>query len=387
MSELGRGSLISPRIIFGVGSIDEIGGLTSELGKKVMIITDSALERAGILAKVMDRLKGLEAVAHVIEPREPLMEDAEAIAAKAKASGCEAIIGIGGGSVLDLAKVASMAPANPGPMGGYLGKDKLAGKGLPLIAIPTTSGTGSEVSQAIVLSTRDGMKAAIWDRRVMPDIAIVDPTLTISMPPKVTASSGVDALSHSAEALMSKLANPITDCLAIESIRIIFRSLPRAFVQGDDLKARYDMSMAALMAGLAFSNSSLAAGHAIAYTYSHKYGMAHGAACGLALPYAMAYNMPVIAKKLARAAEAVGVAPGDPFAMGRGFVAKTMELIRMVEIPLSLREVGGREEDIAIFAKDLLEKYSRLLPNNPREISQEGALEILRRAWEGEPFP
>ncbi|MEM3462679.1 MAG: iron-containing alcohol dehydrogenase [Candidatus Bathyarchaeia archaeon] len=387
MSELGRGSLISPRIIFGVGSIDEIGGLTSELGKKVMIITDSALERAGILAKVMDRLKGLEAVAHVIEPREPLMEDAEAIAAKAKASGCEAIIGIGGGSVLDLAKVASMAPANPGPMGGYLGKDKLAGKGLPLIAIPTTSGTGSEVSQAIVLSTRDGVKAAIWDHRVMPDVAIVDPTLTISMPPKVTASSGVDALSHSVEALMSKLANPITDCLAIESIRIVFRSLPRAFAQGDDLGARSDMSMAALMAGLAFSNSSLAAGHAIAYTYSHKYGMPHGAACGLALPYAMAYNMPVIAEKLARAAGAVGEGLGDPFEMGKRFVARTMELIRMVKLPLSLREVGAREEDIAAFAKDLLEKYSRLLPNNPRRITQEDALEILRRAWEGKPFP
>jgi alcohol dehydrogenase len=386
LRDLESGSLISPRIIFGADSIDGMGGIALEFGRRFMLITDSALEKAGILAKVMDRTRDLETAVHTVEPHEPYINDAEAMAAAARASGCEGVIGIGGGSVLDLAKIASMAPANPGPMEGYLGRGKLVKKGLPLIAIPTTSGTGSEVTQAIVLSTREGVKAAIWDPRVMPDVAIVDPTLTLSMPPKVTASSGIDALSHSVEALMSKLANPITDCLAIESIRMIFRSLPKAFAQGEDLEARYHMSMAALMAGLAFSNSSLTAGHAVSYTYSHRYGMPHGVACGLAMPYVMAYNMPAVAEKLSRAAEAIGEGAGDPFEASKGLVRRVMDLARMVGIPLSLREVGAEEADIKTFAKDLLEKYSRLLPNNPRQIGREDALEILRRAWEGKPF-
>lgn len=384
---LGYGSFTSPRIIFGIDSIDAIEEIAPRFGRKFMIITDSALEKAGILAKVVDRAKGLERLVHVIEPREPYVEDAEAIAAAARESGCDAIIGVGGGSVLDLAKVASMAPANPGPIEGYLGKDKLTRKGLPLIAIPTTSGTGSEVTQAIVLSTREGVKMAIWDQRVMPDVAIVDPALTTSMPPKVTASSGIDALSHSVEALMSKLANPITDCLAIESIRMIFRNLPKAFARGEDLEARYHMSLAALMAGLAFSNSSLTAGHAVAYTYSHRYRMPHGVACGLALPYVMAYNMPAVAESLSRAAEAIGEGGGDPLEASKGLVRRVMDLARMVGIPTSLREVGAEEGEIRAFAEDLLGKYSRLLPNNPRRISQEDAMEIFRRAWEGRPFP
>ncbi len=387
MKGLESGSLISPRIIFGVDSINGIGGIALEFGRKFMLLTDSALERAGILAKVTDRMKGLEVVVHTIEPHEPYLEDAEGVAAAARASGCEGVIGVGGGSVLDLAKIASIAPMNPGPMEGYLGRGKLLKKGLPLIAIPTTSGTGSEVTQAIVLSTQDGVKVAIWDPRAMPDVAIVDPTLALSMPPSVTASSGIDALSHSIEALMSKLANPVTDCLAVESIRMIFGSLPKAFARREDLEARYHMSMAALMAGLAFSNSSLTAGHAVSYTYSHRYRMPHGAACGLALPYVMAYNMPAVSEKLARAAEAIGERAGDQFEAGKRFIARTMELTRMVGIPLSLREIGAKEEDIAIFAKDLLEKYSRLLPNNPRQISQGDALEIFKRAWEGKPFP
>lgn len=381
---LTSGSFLSPRIIFGLNSIEKIGELLNEIGaRNYFLVSDEVLKNIGIVDKVLKNLSDLNGDVFIVKPREPYIEDAEEIADKARKGSYEVVVGIGGGSVLDLAKTAAMARKNLKPIPEYLGRNKVKNKGVPMILIPTTSGTGSEVSQAIVLSEPDGVKVAIWDPKVLPDVALVDPVLTSSMPPKVTASSGLDALSHAIEALMSKHANPITDGLAVEAIRLIFKYLPGAFVNGQSMEARYNMSLAALMAGLAFSNSSLTAGHAISYTYSHKYRVPHGIACGLALPYIMIYNTPAIMDKFILIAKAIGERAENPFDATERVVRRVLDLIKMVKMPTTLKEIGVAEGELSEFVNDLFDKYSRLLPYNPRELTRDDALAIFKMMWEG----
>jgi alcohol dehydrogenase class IV len=381
---LASGSFLSPSVIFGIDKIQEIGRVVKELEcKKYLLITDPILDKVGITAKVIDCLREEKGKTILIPPHEPYIEDAEKVAEAARGDEYDVIIGVGGGSILDLAKMASMAANNPGPIEAYIGKNKVKNKGLPMILVPTTSGTGSEVTYASVLSKPDGIKVAVWDPKILANVAIVDPRLTVTMPPKITASSGLDALSHAIEALTNKLANPITDGLALESLKLIFRSLPKACAKGDDLTARYEMSLAALMAGLAFSNSMLNAGHAIAYTYSHKYNLPHGIACGLATPYVLRYNMPKVMDRVVMIAKAIGEDVEDPQEAGERVVRRIVELIKQIGMPSNLRDIGVKEEEISEFAGDLLNKYSRLLPNNPRDITYEDAVDILRDMWKG----
>lgn len=376
------GSFLSPRIIFGIDKIQEIGKVVRDLGcEKYLLVTDPVLSKVGITTRVISCLEDGEKF--LVPPHEPYIKDAEKIAEEVRKGKYDVIIGVGGGSVLDLAKTASMAATNPGPVEEYIGKNKVRNKGLPMILVPTTSGTGSEVTYAAVLSKPDGIKVSVWDPKILANVAIIDPKLTISMPPKITASSGLDALSHAIEAMTNKLANHITDGLALESLKLIFRSLPKAYAKGNDLAARYDMSLAALMAGLAFSNSMLNAGHAVAYTYSHKYNLPHGIACGLATPYVLMYNMPKVMDRVVTIARAIGVDSDDPHEAGEIVVRRIVELIRQIEMPSNLREIGVKEDEIPKFAEELLSKYSRLLPNNPRDITYEDAIDILWAMWKG----
>ena len=371
------GSFLSPYVIFGIDKIEELGC------KKYLLVSNPILDEVGILTKVTSYLKGKEGKVFLTSPREPYIEDAEKSAEVVRKDKFDIIIGVGGGSVMDLAKMASMAANNPGSIEEYVGKNKVRNRGLPMILVPTTSGTGSEVTFAAVLSKSDGTKVAVWDKKILADIAIIDPKLTVTMPPKVTASSGLDALSHAVEALTNTLANPVTDSLALESLKLIFRSLPKAYAKGSDLNARYEMSLAAFMAGLAFSNSMLNAGHAIAYTYSHKYKLPHGLACGIATPYVLRYNVPKITDKVVTIAKVIGETVDDPYEAGERVAKRIVDLIKQIEMPSNLREIGVKEEELPQFAEDLLSKYSRLLPTNPRNITYEDAVNILRDMWEG----
>jgi alcohol dehydrogenase class IV len=294
------------------------------------------------------------------------------------------VIGFGGGSSLDMAKVASLASENPRPIEQYIGVDRVPRKGLPLILVPTTAGSGSEASKSIVL-VKDEIKDGIVSEKVMADLAIVDPMLTVTMPPNLTSMTGIDALSHAIEAYMSINANAFTDPLALKAISMISTNLRRAYSNGSDLDARKAMSEAALLAGLAFSNASNCAGHAAAYAFAAKYGVPHGMACGISLPYVMKFNILAIPEKLADVAIAMGV-EGEGLGtreLAQLAIAEVIDLLTDLGLPTSLQEIGVPEEDVVKLAEDML-KVTRLLEANPRRVGPEEARKIFEVMWHGD---
>jgi len=376
----------SPKLIFGIGSISILKNILDSVKcRKYLLVTDPNIEKAGIITTVSKLLEGYKGEAYLIEPREPYIEDSEKIAGYVRGKDYDVVIGLGGGSVLDLAKVASFAPYNPGKVADYIGIDKVKSKGLYLILIPTTAGTGSEVSKYIVLSTVDGVKVAIGSDYIVADYAVVDPMLTLTMPTYVTISGGLDALAHAFEALISKKANLLTDLLSLEAIKLIFKYLPIATYNGDDIEARYYMSLASTLAGLAFSNSSLVAGHAIAYTYAHRCRLPHGISVGIALPYMLKYNAPASLNKLLQVARVLGIAREDKsdYEIALDLVLRIRNLLKLLKVPTTLKELNIPKEELPALAKSLVTQYARLLPNNPRRIEYEDALSIFSEMWEG----
>jgi alcohol dehydrogenase class IV len=265
-----------------------------------------------------------------------------------------------------------------------MGINKVPRKGLPLILVPTTAGSGSEASMSIVLA-RDGIKDGVVSEKVMADLAIVDPVLTITMPPDLTSMTGIDALSHAIEAYMSINSNAFTDPLALKAISMISANLRRAYSNGSDLNARKTMSEAALLAGLAFSNASNCAGHAAAYAFAAKYGVPHGIACGIALPYVMKFNTLAIPERLADVAIAMGV-EGEGLGtkeLAQLAIAEVIDLLTDLGLPTSLQEIGVPEEDVVGLAENML-KITRLLEANPRRVGPEEARKIFEAMWHGD---
>lgn len=296
------------------------------------------------------------------------------------------IIGFGGGSSLDMAKTASLASANPKPLKQYIGVERVPKKGLPLILIPTTAGSGSEVSKSIVLiDEREEIKDSIVSENVTADLAVVDPLLTITMNPRLTAITGIDALSHAIEAYMSLKANAFTDSLALKAISLISTNLRRAYSNGENIEARRAMSEAALLAGLAFSNSSNCIGHAIAYSFAAKYRIPHGMACGISLPYVMKFNMLAIPERLAEIAIAMGLEEGGLSSreLAQLAIAEVFDLITDLDLPTTLEEMGVPEEDVIKLAEKAL-RITRLVEANPRKLSLEDARKIFETMWRGD---
>lgn len=296
------------------------------------------------------------------------------------------IVGVGGGSSLDVAKTASITAVNPGDVEDFIGVEKVEKKGLPLILVPTTAGTGSEVSRYIVL-TKNHIKVIISSWNLVADLALVDPELTFTMPPKLTLGTGLDALSHAVEGIVSTRSNPLSDSIGCEAIRLIRGHLERAYYNGEDLEARAYMSLASTMAGVTLTIAGVVLGHSIAYTiaprcreeYRH-----HGTTCGIALPYTIAYNMPVCVEKYARIAESLGIV--DPRLTSREkaykFLEWTVDFLEDFGIPLSLRKIGVREDEVPKMVSEVLTYYPR--PNNPRVLDVESLEKLYYQMLEGE---
>jgi alcohol dehydrogenase len=381
-------SFQTPRkIIFGPKVANKLG---SELklisGENVLLVTDKTVKNIDPVNKLISNLKneGFGITIYDEIKSEPQLEDLEELAKFVRSNNFKVVVGIGGGSVLDAAKVASMTVANPGSIKQYIGANRVKKHGLPLILIPTTAGTGSEASQAVVL-TLNGVKVAIWDPNLFADLAMVDPLMTLSMPKKLTASTAIDALSHAIEAMMSLDSNPLTDAIALESVKLIGKYSRIAYANGQNFEARCNLSLAALMAGIAFSNAGLCAGHAIAYTYASEYNLPHGVSCALSLPFIMAFNLPRCVDKFIAVAKVMDEQIKDlpPFDAAHKAVIAVKKLIEDVALPTSLKEIGIPEGGVSRYAKDLLTKYARLLLRNPREISVEDSVTIFKKMWEG----
>lgn len=372
-------------IIFGSGKIKQIGEEIKKFkAKKVLLITDKGLEKAGITEKIVKHIpENVECEVYTDVIPEPPMESIEDCANKVKNGDFDLIIGLGGGSSIDVTKLVSVMATNEKPLPELCGVDNVEKEGLPTIMVPTTAGTGSEVTPiAIVTNEKEHLKVGIVSRYLFADCAICDPELTMSMPPHITAATGMDALTHAVEAYISVNATPVSDILALEAVRVIHAFLRKAFANGDDKQAREKMLYGALLAGMAFANAGVGAVHALAYPLGGEYKIAHGVSNALLLPYVLETNMIACLDRLARVGEAMGVV--DEYAPLREKAEQTVEAIKVlssdVEIPGSLKDVNIPEEALPKLAASAI-NVTRLLANNPRKLSEEKILEIYKRAY------
>jgi alcohol dehydrogenase class IV len=380
-------SFFSPnKILFGIGASKEIGKETKALGgTKALIITDPGVANSGLIDPIRSNLEeaGLKVfLFDRVEPEPPASvvdEGAQYI----KETGADIVVGLGGGSSLDVAKGVSLLVRNTGKVLDYCGIDLIPKRGLPKILVPTTAGTGSEVTRVFVVTDqKDNMKKVIYSNYAIADLAIVDPMLTLSMPGKVTADTGMDALVHAIETYVSMNATPFSDISASEAIRLITKYLPMAFAKNENLEARYHMSLASLLAGLAFASGGLGAVHALAYPLGTEYHLSHGRTNAVMLPHVMEFNLLGNRSRYAMVAEMMG--KGGNIIDLKAKVAKAVEavteLLDDVQIPYHLRDYGIPKEAIPKLVDGGM-KQARLFVPNPRNLSESDVEAIYIKAW------
>lgn len=372
------------KIIYGKDSITFVGKEAVSYGKKVMIVTGrNSSKKTGALQKVVDSLKenNLEVLIFDEVESDPSVKTVRRGTEKAKEQGIDFIVALGGGSALDAAKGISAMCTNAGDITDYE-KSVLTKKGLPIIAIPTTAGTGSEISKfTVITDTERKIKMLIGGEAIIPKVAILDPCLTVMMPKNVTAATGMDALTHAIEAYISKVNQPMTDIYAIKAIELISENLPKAVLDGENIEARQNMLMGQMYAGFAFSNASVALVHAMARPLGAYFDVAHGLANALLLPKVMEFNRPACKDKFVKVAIAMGekvdgLSENDASSTA---VKAINNLFLEMGLPKSLKEVGVLRESIKDLAKDAIESGSVLF--NPRKPSLEEIIDIYEQVY------
>ena len=298
------------RITFGCGSLENLGNEIKRVnGSKALVVTDPGLKSAGVVdavAAALDKTKLNYSVFAEVEP-DPRVEVALASVAAAKAYGPDVIVGLGGGSSLDISKITSVLLTNEGPIEKYFGMELVPRPGVPLILIPTTAGTGSEMTSICVLSdTKNKVKKGIVSEHMFARVALLDPQLTLALPPRVTAMTGMDALVHAIESFVGVRASVFTDTLNLQAIRLVAANLRQAFAQGRNLAVRENMLHASCLAGMAFSNTQNGLDHALALAIGGKFHLPHGLLTAFILPWVMEYNLIATPGKYTRIAEAFG---------------------------------------------------------------------------------
>lgn len=375
---------IANKLITGNGSTSLLPQELRRLGvNNPLIVTDEILQKVGVLDQITTLLEGFSFGVYTgvkPEPEITLVEECKEAFISGKHDG---LIALGGGSAIDIAKGVSGYATYQGSIDDLIGTDLVPEKGTPVIAIPTTAGTGSEVTNISILSDKKAqLKKGMVSDYLLPDVAIVAPEMTLTMPKSVTAASGIDALVHAIEAYISVNASPITDALAIGAIKLIAKNLPKAYANPDHIEARENMATASLMAGMAFGNAGVAAVHALAYPLGGRYNIAHGVSNALLLPYVMEWNKISCVEKFRDIAEALGVkvtSLSDEDAADEAVKAMT-RLCHVVNIPKGMRFFNVPEEDIPSMAEDA-SQITRLLKNNPRKLSKEEIEEIYKSAY------
>ena len=358
------------RLVQGRGSI---GSLAQEVvrlrGTRILIVTDPGLLQTGIPTRIAALLVDFNVQIYSDVESDPSVESVDACAKFVVEQGVDLIIGLGGGSPIDTAKCASILATNGGKTEDYLGIDKVPAPGLPKIFIPTTAGTGSEVTNVAVLSLKKlHTKKGIVSRYLMADTAILDAELTVGLPGKITAATGMDALTHAIEAYVSRFAQPLTDHFALEAIRRLSRSLRTAVHFGSNIDAREDVLTASLFAGLAFGSAAT--------------GMVHG----LAMPLGGLYNIVAAVGRFGDIARAMGESVDglSPRAAAERAILAVESLSQDIGIPRYIDELGIPRKAIADIAKDGMTNTRQILPN-PREVTYDGLVDILNDAFLPEP--
>ncbi len=371
-----------------MGATDELKRFAARHGiESALIVTDADIADAGATAPVCDALSAASVDIHVFdgvtpEPKLRLAEQATEALSKVDA---DLVVGIGGGSCLDTAKLASVLIEHDTPIREMLGMDNVPGPGRPTVLVPTTAGTGSEVTHIGVFADEDdgNNKKVVYSEHLFCDLALVDPTLTRSLPPAIAAATGMDALSHAIESYVSTLRTPMTDVLARRAIELIGENLRQAVHQGaHNDEARYRMSLAATMAGQAFVNSGLGAVHALTYPLGVEYGIGHGRANAVLLPHVMRYNVLAEPDRLADIAHLLGSTDQTTLEQARGAADAVAALNDDMGIPNQLRELGDIDEsEFEAFADVAFEYSQHNIDRNPRSMSRQDAVELFENAY------
>lgn len=374
------------KVILGNGTVAQAGEEAGKLGaKKALIVTDAGVVKAGLVQGLEESLKAQKINFGIYSQvkAEPEARIVDECVKAVCADGYDIIIGIGGGSSLDVAKGAAIMATNEGKIVDYSGTDLIPRRGLPKILIPTTAGTGSEVTRAIIITDdSDNSKKAVFSDFALPDVAIIDPLLTLSMPLVVTADTGIDALVHAVETYVSVKATPFSDVLAIEAINLIAENLPVAYVRGDNIEARFNMSLAATLAGMAFTSGGLGAVHALAYPLDTEFHLSHGRSNAVMLPYVVDYNKIGSLSKYADIAEVMGedMEGLSEYEAAESLVSCLFRLIEDVAIPTRLSDYGVSRDDIPRLVAGGM-KQKRLFVPNPRNLTEEDVNNIYESAF------
>lgn len=361
-------------LTFGGGALRSLPDVAAPFGRRPLLISDPGIAAAGILGQVVDVLAG--GIDHVetfsdVEPN-PSIETVERAHASYRAGDCDYVIGLGGGSAMDVAKTVAVLAAFGGGVRDFEGMGKVPGPTVPVVAIPTTAGTGSEVTQFAVITDRERrFKMTVGSPHVVPGAAVCDPELTLSMPQPLTAATGMDALTHGIESYINTVQNPIAKSLALEAIRLIGRHLRTAYAAGGDLDARTQMLLASTMAAMAFTRTRLGNVHAMSHPLGAHYDIPHGVANAVLLPYVMEWNLiactqtyPVIAAALGEQVD--GLTPKEA---SLAAVDAVRDLSRDVGIPERLRDLGVMADGISSMTDDSMKSGNVLV--NPRQTRRE----------------
>ena len=376
----------APRIICEQGGANRLGAIAKGLGiSRVFLVTDAGLVKARLLDGALASLAQAGVAATVFSEvlADPPEVSVLAAVEAARTAGVDGVIGFGGGSSLDTAKLVALLARTPQSLPDIYGIGLARGPRLALIQVPTTAGTGSEVTPISILTTPSHEKKGVVSPLLYPDIALLDSLLTLGLPAPVTAMTGVDAMVHAIEAFTTRLKkNPLSDALAIKALQLLYANLPNVVSEGRDADRREAMLLGSLFAGMAFANAPVGAVHALAYPLGGHYGLPHGLSNSLVLLPVLEFNQGVAQVHYAQLGRAIRpelVGASDEQAAA-GFVAAMRECVVAMPYAQTLREAGVAEADLQMLADDAM-KVQRLLVNNPREVTHADALGLYRAAF------
>lgn len=374
-------------IIAGPGSTNQIADvLRPLLGDRVLLVTDKGLRRMGLLSNILGQLAASGIAVAIFDdvpadPPEPCVFAGIHIARTHRATG---VLGIGGGSPMDVAKVIALLAKSNESLSEAYGVGNAKGPRLPLALVPTTAGTGSEVTPIAILTASETEKKGIVSPLLLPDLAILDANLTLGLPPLTSAATGIDAMVHAIEAFTSISANnnPVSKALARQALQLLGANIREVCANGANLEARSAMLLGATLAGQAFANSPVAAVHALAYPLGGRFHIPHGISNALVLPHVMRFNLPVSGAEYAEIASDAfpQLAARSSDSRGEGLILALEALIRALELPQRLRDLSIPEEAVPLLAREAM-KQTRLLINNPRPLTEQDALEIYKAAY------
>ena len=377
-------TILNPgKLIFGIGSFEKfIVDLMISRYMRIFLVTfPQILPKLDSFFADMKRVKKQIFIDDSIKS-EPTVSMFNGTLANAKRFESDCIIGLGGGSVLDVAKLLAALLDNEQTIDDIYGIGELKSRSKPLICLPTTAGTGSEMSpNAILLDEKIKQKKGVVSPYLVPDASYIDPTLTISVPPDITATTGLDALTHCIEAYTNKFSHPLIDRLALEGIRLIGRSLVKIYKDGADIDARSDLALGSMYGGMCLGPVNTAAVHALSYPLGSTFKIPHGMSNALLLPYVMQFNLPSCVDKYAKIALKLGVKFNrDSHEMAKHAIKKVEDIISSCHIPLKLSAINIPQDAIPRLAESAI-TIQRLLVNNPREVSFEDVVSLYRTAF------